>query len=145
MTRRNSYLDRLRAGGTWPEFYDPEGERYGIPTFPFRYAPKGYLTRRQLRAAGLAPGGQGVQAQILWRHRNQRRVAYLYDAELAAPKREATPAQLAAVTKALAARRTCQSCGIEKDYCIPTSLGECPDCAEGTRRQPAADLDREAG
>ena len=29
-------------------FWDPVGERYGIPTFPWRQAPACYATRRQL-------------------------------------------------------------------------------------------------
>ena len=49
-------------------------------------------------------------------------------ADLALPKRQATPAQLAAIAKALRARRTCPICGTEKPYYIPRSLGECPDC-----------------
>ena len=57
-------------------------------------------------------------------------MAYLYRADLALPKRPATPAQLAALGKALAARRTCPSCGTEKPYCIPRSLGECLDCTD---------------
>ena len=33
-----------------------------------------------------------------------------------------------AIGKALAARRTCPTCGTEKDYYIPLSTGECNDC-----------------
>ena len=79
MSRRVPFLDEAKSRGVWPEYYDPEGTRYGLPTYPFHYAPAGFLTRRQLRERGLSPGGQDVQAQILWRHRNQRRVAYLYE------------------------------------------------------------------
>jgi len=57
-----------------------------------------------------------------------RRVAYLYRADLAKPKRHATTAQLAAIAKALRARRTCPTCGLEKPYYIPRSTGECNDC-----------------
>ena len=145
MAKRNPYLDGLRGKGIWAHYYDPTGERFGIPTFPFHYAPDGYLTRRQLRDKDLSPGGQEVQAQILWRHRKQERVAYLYDKEQAKPKRTPTPAQLEAVAKALAARRVCPSCGQEQDYCIPKSLGECWPCHEGSRRQPEADREIEAG
>lgn len=42
--------------------YDPTGSVHGIPTFPWRFAPDGYATRRQLRARGLRPGGQPVAA-----------------------------------------------------------------------------------
>jgi rubredoxin len=55
-------------------------------------------------------------------------VAYLYRADLALPKRQATPAQRAAIAKALLARRTCPTCGTGKPYYIPRSLGECLDC-----------------
>jgi len=124
---RVAYLDGLAAKGTFIHFYDPDGRRYGLPTYPYRWAPNGLLTVRQLRARGLRPGGQQPAAQILWRR--GKRVAYLYLACLALPKRTATPAQLAALDAAMRARRTCPSCGLEKPYCIPRSLGECNDCA----------------
>ena len=121
-------LDALPAQGIRVNFYDPDGQRHGLPTYPYRWAPKGLCTRRQLRAKGLRPGGQDIAAQILWRHRRHTRVAYLYREDLAKPKRHATPAQLKAIRKALQARRTCPVCGLEKDYYIPRSLGECNDC-----------------
>jgi hypothetical protein len=130
--------------GRWAQFYDPDGERFGIPTFPYHFAPMGLVTRRQLRAQGLRPAGQTIKAQILWWHRKERRVAYLYDISLAKPKREPTPAQLAAVGKALAARKTCPSCGEEKEFCIPRSLGECWQCADEARRQDRQIEDYEA-
>ena len=110
-------------------FYDPTGARYGIPTYPFKLAPDGLATRRQLRARQLRPGGQDIAAQLMWR-RGQR-VAHLYRIDLAVPKRIATPAQRAAITKALTARRTCRTCQQVRDYYIPRSLGECLDCAPG--------------
>lgn len=119
-------MARIRAA-----FHDPDGDRYGIPTWWWRGAPDGYATRRQLRARGLCPGGQPVAAQVLWRGVGGARAAYLYRLDLARPKRTATPVQLAAVDKALAARRTCRSCGCERWYFIPRSLGECLDCADG--------------
>ncbi len=74
----------------------------------------------------------------MWRYKgrrkNKRCVAYLYRIELALPKRTATPAQRTAIAKALAARRTCPTCGTQKDYYIPRSLGECNDCADGGYR-----------
>ncbi|MFC3386304.1 RRQRL motif-containing zinc-binding protein [Couchioplanes azureus] len=110
------------------EFYDPTGARYGFPTFPYHYAPDNLATRRQLRAAGLRPDGHDPVAQILWRHRAQRRVAYLYRRDLAKPKWSASPGQLAAVAKALEARRTCRHCGITRPYYIPRSTGACLVC-----------------
>jgi hypothetical protein len=129
---RVGYLDHLRTKGIHADFYDPDGQRYGLPTYPYRWAPKGLLTIRQLRQRGLRPGGQPVTAQILWR--NGKRVAYLYTEAAAKPKRQATPAQLAAISRALLARRTCTTCGHEKPYYIARSLGECNDCADGGTR-----------
>jgi hypothetical protein len=42
--------------------------------------------------------------------------------------------QLAAISRALAARRTCPTCGLEKPYYIPRSIGECNDCTAGGYR-----------
>ena len=112
-------LDALPAKGIRVDFYDPDGTRHGLPTYPYRWAPKGLCTRRQLRAKGLRPGGQDIAAQILWRHRKQTRVAYLYREDLAKPKRHATPAQLEAIRKALQARRTCPVCGRRRTTTFP--------------------------
>jgi hypothetical protein len=131
-TRHVPTLDGARLRGIYVQFYDPDGRRYGIPTYPYHWAPKGLLTIRQLRARGLRPGGQPVTAQILWRR--GLRVAYLYRADLALPRRQATRAQLAALGRAMAARRTCPACGTEKDYCLPRSTGQCNDCAVGGTR-----------
>jgi hypothetical protein len=125
----NRYLDGLAGRGTFITFYDPTGARFGLPTYPYRYAPAGLATLRQLRAAGLRPGGQDIAAQILWR--KGKRVAYLYDIARAKTKRVATPAQLAAIQRALRARRICVSCGVEKPYYIPRRYGECLDCIPG--------------
>ncbi|KIZ17357.1 RRQRL motif-containing zinc-binding protein [Streptomyces natalensis] len=116
-----------------PRFWDPDGSRYGIPTYPWRLAPDGLATRRQLRAKGLRPGGQAVAAQVLWQSRRPRpgiRAAYLYRVDAAEPVRPMTPAKWAALDKALAARRTCPSCGQDRGYTIPTSLGICVTCAD---------------
>ncbi|MFF0249589.1 RRQRL motif-containing zinc-binding protein [Streptosporangium sandarakinum] len=121
-------MSRIRA-----RFWDPAGQKYGIPTYPWRMAPAHLLTRRQLTAAGLRPGGQDVQAQILWASRRHGapgvRAAYLYDARFALPKRTATPAQLVALAKANAARRTCPDCRRDAGYVLPRHLGTCLDCA----------------
>jgi hypothetical protein len=130
----NEFLEALGARtGIRMEFYDPEGRRYGFPTFPYRYAPEGLATRRQLRAEGLCPGGFAPVAQIFWRHRKVRRVAYLYRRDLALPKRVASPAQLAVIQRMLTARRTCSTCGVTRNYYIPRSIGECLSCSSGGR------------
>ncbi|MEY9940726.1 RRQRL motif-containing zinc-binding protein [Streptacidiphilus sp. MAP5-3] len=112
-------------------FYDPTGVRFGIPTFPFRLAPEGYATRRQLRARALRPGGQPVAAQLLWRSRKTRggvRCAYLYRVDLARPVRPMTEAKRAALAAAMRARRTCPACRRDVGYVIPRSLGTCVTC-----------------
>ena len=94
-------------------------------------APAGLATRRQLTAAGLRPGGQPVVAQVMWRSRRRRtEVAYLYAVQAAKPKREPSPAQLAALGRALAARRRCPACGQDRGYVLPARWGVCVPCAD---------------
>ena len=112
--------------------YDPTGARYGIPTYPWKLAPDGYATRRQLRARGLRPGGQQIAAQLMRRSRRRKAgvaIAFLYRIDLAQPVRPMTPAKWAAHAKAMAARRICPACRTDAGYCIPTSLGCCVTCA----------------
>jgi hypothetical protein len=119
-------VSRYRA-----KYQDPDGARHnGFPTYGWRAAPEHLATRRQLRERGLCPGGKPVVAQLLWAAGRRTKVAYFYDLTHAKPKRVPSPAQLAALGKAMTARRTCPKCGQVKDYCIPTSLGTCPDCAD---------------
>lgn len=127
---RVALLDAMRkTRGIYTEFYDPDGARFGLPTYPFRWAPDCYATARQLRAGGLRPGGQQPAAQVLWRHHGRRRAAYLYLKCLALPKRTATPRQIVAIGRALSARMTCARCGIFRGYCMPKSTGVCNECA----------------
>ncbi|MFI9004113.1 RRQRL motif-containing zinc-binding protein [Streptomyces sp. NPDC053541] len=101
------------------------------PVYPWRCAPDGLATFRQLRARGLRPGGQDVAAQI---ERPRRRrgplVAYLYRVDLAKPVRPMTPAKRAALERANAARRVCPECGRDAGYRIPPTLGMCVPCAD---------------
>ncbi|MFG3123680.1 RRQRL motif-containing zinc-binding protein [Streptomyces sp. NPDC048201] len=100
-----------------------------LPVYRWRLAPDGYATRRQLRAAGLRPGGQDVAAQL---ERPRRRrgplVAYLYRIDLAKPVRPMTPGRRAALAKANRARRICPRCLTDAGYVIPASLGTCVPC-----------------
>ncbi|NGO76768.1 hypothetical protein G6045_13990 [Streptomyces sp. YC504] len=119
-------------GTAYADCYDPTGARYGIPTFPWKYAPDGYATRRQLRAKGLRPGGQPVAAQLMRRTRRRKSgcaIAYLYRLELAKPVRPMTPRKWGALALAMLARRTCPECELTYSYCLPTSLGMCLLCA----------------
>ncbi|MEU5700546.1 RRQRL motif-containing zinc-binding protein [Streptomyces aurantiacus] len=118
------------SGGAFAKCFDPNGARHGIPTFPWRMAPDGYATFRQLRARGLRPGGQPVAAQVLRpRYRRGPLVAYLYRLDAAKPVRPMTPARWAALAKANAARRCCPVCRRDAGYVIPLSLGMCVPCA----------------
>lgn len=117
--------------------YDPSGERYGLPTYPLGLglAPEGLATRRQLREAGLRPGGQDPVAQLAWTSRRyaagpRTRVAYLYRIDRALPVRPMTPGRQRALAAAMRARRTCPTCTTVQPYCIPRSLGECLTCAD---------------
>ncbi|MFJ9768628.1 RRQRL motif-containing zinc-binding protein [Streptomyces erythrochromogenes] len=110
----------------------------GLPVYPWRLAPDGLATRRQLRAAGLRPGGQDVVAQV---ERPRRRrgplVAFLYRLDLALPVRPMTPARWAALERANEARRLCPACRRDAGYVIPLSLGTCVPCQTGTEHYAA--------
>ncbi|MER5484029.1 RRQRL motif-containing zinc-binding protein [Streptomyces sp. NPDC002812] len=105
-----------------------------LPVYTWRLAPDGLATRRQLRAAGLRPGGQDVVAQV---ERSRRRrgplVAYLYRVDLAKPVRPMTANRWAALEKANDARRRCPVCRDHLPYVIPTSRGMCNACADFPR------------
>ncbi|MGW4237861.1 RRQRL motif-containing zinc-binding protein [Streptomyces sp. NPDC004749] len=105
-----------------------------LPVYGWRLAPDGYATRRQLRAAGLRPGGQDVAAE-LQRPRRSRGplVAYLYLIDHAKPVRPMTPGRWQALAKANTARRTCPQCGRDAGYVIPASLGMCVPCADAAQ------------
>jgi hypothetical protein len=114
------------------KYFDPSGARYGLPTYPWRYAPDGLATRRQLRALGLRPGGQPIAAQVMRAGRRAAggvRVAYLYRVDRAKPVRPMTSRKWGALALAMLARRTCPKCRRDAGYVIPTSLGTCVPCA----------------
>ncbi|NGN64113.1 hypothetical protein G5C51_09375 [Streptomyces sp. A7024] len=115
--------------------YDPHGARYGVPTYPWKYAPDGLATRRQLRARGLRPGGQDIAAQLMRQNRRAGgvSVAYLYREDLARPVRPMTSRKWGALALAMLARRTCPKCRITYSYCLPRSLGMCLLCASADR------------
>ena len=99
-----------------------------IPSYRYRLAPDGLITRRQLRAVGLRPGGVDPVAEIRWR-RGQR-FALLYDTTQAQPIRPMTPGKWRALAAAMTARRTCPLCGQDRGYVIPRTLGTCVPCTE---------------
>ena len=111
MTARVAELDALTGRGMFLAFYDPDGSRYGLPTYPYHWAPAGLLTAppapRQ-RAAARRPG-----------HHRPDPVAPPQTAARRLPlprsprpaQTQASPAQLAAIAKALRARRTCPPAG----------------------------------
>ncbi|MEV6221933.1 RRQRL motif-containing zinc-binding protein [Nocardia fluminea] len=79
----------------------------GIPTYEWRTAPKHLRTRRQLAAEGLRPNGQDIAGRIT-RSRGSRKeplVAHLFDVAKAAPKRQPSEAQRAALAKATRERQ----------------------------------------
>lgn len=121
--------ERLRV--EWVELWDgrawPGRVRNGLPEFRFGQAPAGLSTRRQLRAQGLCRGGQEPFARLTWKR--DRRFAWLYVEAKARAKRTPTAKQLAAVEKALAARKVCAECGPVEHY-VRTTDQLCGDCHE---------------
>jgi hypothetical protein len=113
-------------------FWDPSGARYGIPTYPWRTAPEGLMTRRQLRADGFRPGGQDPTAQVMWQSRSRGLcVAFLYRVDRARTVRPMTPGRHRALAAAMTARRTCPTCRVDRGYVISVRLGACVPCADG--------------
>ncbi|WP_371670895.1 hypothetical protein OG985_26705 [Streptomyces sp. NBC_00289] len=119
--------------------FDPTGARYGIPTYPWRYAPDGYATRRQLRTKGLRPGGQPIAAQVMITNRKARtpRIAYLYRVDLAKPVRPMTSRKWGALALAMLARRTCPRCQITYSYCLSTRHSICGLCIAAEEQRAA--------
>ena len=109
----------------------PDGRRWpgrvrnGLPEFKFGQAPSGLSTRRQLRERGLCRGGQEPFARLTWKR--DQRFAWLYVDANAKPKRTPSDKQLAAVSKALAARKVCAECG-PVDHFVRTTDQLCGDC-----------------
>ncbi|MFH8684568.1 RRQRL motif-containing zinc-binding protein [Streptomyces lydicus] len=113
----------------------PSREPCSLPTYPWRLAPDGLATRRQLRALGLRPGGQPVAAQVERRRRRRGPlVAYLYRIDAARPVRPMTPGRWAALERANLARRTCPTCRRDAGYVIPPTLGTCVPCVDSPAR-----------
>ncbi|MEU7633849.1 hypothetical protein AB0C34_28375 [Nocardia sp. NPDC049220] len=97
-------------------FHDPDGKQFGLPTWPWGLAPQHLRTRRQLARDGQRPSRQ-YEGQIL-RSRGGSRgplKAYLYDAEMAVPKRVPSEAQLEALQLARWQRsvEACERRGID--------------------------------
>lgn len=108
---------------------DPAGDIHGMPTYPWRCAPAGLATYRELSKEGLRPGGHPPVAQVMRCRGRRVLIAYLYDRERARPKRPMTPAKWAAVRTAIAAKMRCARCRRALDY-IPAKYVdyECWDC-----------------
>ena len=107
----------------------------GLPVFTWYgrpgAVPTGLATVRQLRGMGLRPGGQDQVAVLMFAHRKpyrRREYAALYRIDLAKTRRPVSPAQLAALGRAMAARRRCTTCGRDAGYCVPTSTRQCWTC-----------------
>jgi hypothetical protein len=113
---RVPYLDSLRGRGIFEQFYDPEGERHGLLTYSYHWAPYGLYTIRQLRAKGLRP-----VARTLPRKSSGGTVSASASPTSTAktsPSPSAPPPRrkLADIRKALRARRICPACRREKPY-----------------------------
>jgi hypothetical protein len=117
------------SGVEWVQLWDgrrwPGRVRNGLPEFRFGQAPAGLSTRRQLRDKGLSRGGQEPFARLTWKR--DRRFAWLYVDDKAKAKRTPSDKQLAAVNKALAARKVCAGCG-PVDHFVRTTDQLCGDC-----------------
>ncbi|WP_103503944.1 RRQRL motif-containing zinc-binding protein [Streptomyces sp. SM14] len=98
-------------------------------------APDYLMTRRQLRDAGLSPGGHGPVATLRCKRcgyyplRVCTREANLFDSRLAAARRVPTLRQEEALDKAMAARQTCEQCRVRQPHCLPRADRRCHSCS----------------
>lgn len=123
-------MKRLRWIQLWDGRWELGWIDHGLPTFRFGHGPAGLATRRQLREAGLCPGGQDIVAQLVWDR--GRQWAGLYRLDLAQPKRIPTSGQRRALVSAMAARRRCLHCGGDAGYCLPRSTRLCWPCEQAS-------------
>lgn len=107
-----------------------------LPEYRYGKAPENLRTKKQLAELGLRPGSAQI-AWLVWGSSWRLTTAALYDVATAKPKRQPTPAQLAALEKAQVARRTCPVCKEDKGYVLAGSM--CPSCAERERKQGVAE------
>ncbi|WP_329212473.1 RRQRL motif-containing zinc-binding protein [Streptomyces sp. NBC_01708] len=120
--------------------------RATLPEYDSGNVPEGLVTRRQLRALNVSPGGHGpvgilrckacrFRPGLSCTHRTR---AWLFSLDLARPKRKPTLAQEWALDRAMAARQTCPDCERRYHYCLPLrTQGCCNACNTGTEPTPA--------
>ena len=117
---------RPASGASSSSSTTPTAAGTACPPTPSAGHPTGLLTIRQLRAKGLRPGGQDIAAQILWRRRRARTsAASPTSTAMTSPCPSGTPPPPSSPpsAKALRARRTCPTCGTEKDLLHPALNG----------------------
>ncbi|MEV0580907.1 RRQRL motif-containing zinc-binding protein [Streptomyces sp. NPDC050392] len=118
-------------GRGYVRFWDPDAERFDIPTWPWKLAPSHLKTRDQLVEMGLRPH-QPPAGQVMWNNKKLGvRRAYLFDVALAGPPKARSAAQVASLEAARRRRRICPTCGREQAYYLSTALKECTTCADG--------------
>ncbi|MFE3222914.1 hypothetical protein [Nocardia sp. NPDC059228] len=127
-------------------FHDPEGKRYGIPTYPWRMAPAHLQTESQLAQDKRRPGGE-AQAQVLggMSRRGHKLQAYLYDEAEAVPKRECSDAQLESlkIARWVRSANACEDRGIEAtDMRELIAKARADLAARRQARRPSAERDR---
>ena len=106
-----------------------------FPVHPWKQAPPGLATRRQLRDMRLRPGGQEPAGRI--ECRGGKRWAWLYEIDKALPIRPMTWAKEVALDRAMEARQRCPHCCRRYFHCIPLkTLGCCLECHDGTPADP---------
>ena len=113
-------------------FYDPTGERYGLPTYPFKFAPDG------LRPAGNSARATCVPAAKTSPRKSSGVAASVSPTCTAStsrkPEAHRHPRATGGHRQALTARRTCPDCGQVKPYYIPRRTGACLDCTPEVSR-----------
>ncbi|MFF3505400.1 RRQRL motif-containing zinc-binding protein [Streptomyces sp. NPDC003247] len=138
-------MPRRRKKGRRREVKKVPRSEATLPEYDRRTCPKGLVTRRQLRDKGLSPGGHGPVAVLRCKGCSYRpdqscnhpTRGWLYDVNLARPKRTPTLAQEWALDRAMAARSTCPQCRRRYYFCLPLrTQGVCDPCDKGYEPSP---------
>ena len=118
--------------GIYSEFYDPDGAVYGLPTYPYRWAPEDLRDAAAAERPRAAPGGPGALRSDHLEAPRQAPVCLPVPGRAGAAEAADDAGEVGRAGDGADRPTTCPLCGQVKRYCIPTSVGWCNDCAAGS-------------
>lgn len=106
----------------------------GLPVWRYGDAPKGLVTKSQLREQHLRRHrGQEPVGYLIYRWTGREpRFTELYRIELALLSRPMSDNWRASIDAMQRAHRTCRECGVEQQKWLPQSTWKCNSCLQAT-------------